>query len=100
MASSERSAVAAVLATARLLGDLAVEADDAAGCYEVFACAARLLVAVQNRGYGAYIGDSEEALAGGLPGLYHVEDTWANSDAIAPVVSRRYAEWRAARASP
>jgi len=50
------------------------------------------------RGYGDYIGDYEQALAAELPSLYHVEDTWANYDAIAPVISRRYAMWRAGRA--
>jgi hypothetical protein len=49
------------------------------------------------KGYGAYIGDYDQALALGLPSTYHVEDTWANYDAIAPVISRRYAEWRATR---
>jgi hypothetical protein len=49
------------------------------------------------RGYGAYIGDYETALAAGLPSTYHVEDTWNNYDVIAPVISRRFAKWRAAR---
>ena len=50
------------------------------------------------KGYGPYIEDYELALAAGLPSTYHVEDTWANYDAIAPVISRRYAEWLAPRA--
>ncbi len=50
------------------------------------------------KGYGAYIEDYERVLATGLPTTYHVEDTWANYDAIASVISMRYAEWRAALA--
>lgn len=46
-------------------------------------------------GYGPYLGDYEEALAVLLPGTYHVEDTWANYDVIAPVISNRFAEWQA-----
>jgi len=50
------------------------------------------------KGYGAYMEDYERVLAAGLPTTYHVEDTWANYDAIALLISRRYAEWQAARA--
>ncbi|WP_422929084.1 hypothetical protein [Singulisphaera sp. PoT] len=46
-------------------------------------------------GYGAYIQDYERLLTAGLPSIYHVEDTWSNYDIIAPVISRRHAEWRA-----
>lgn len=49
-------------------------------------------------GYGAYIEDYERVLAAELRSIYDVEDTWANYDAIAPVISSRYADWRAARA--
>ena len=51
-------------------------------------------------GYGQYLGDYEGALAAGLPSTYHVADTWANYDLIAPVIDRRFAEWRAGRAEP
>jgi hypothetical protein len=51
------------------------------------------------KGYGAYIQDYERVLAVDLPRTYHVEDTWANYDEIAAVISERYAAWRAARAS-
>lgn len=27
----------------------------------------------------------------------HVQDTWANFDALAPVIDRRFAEWRRSR---
>nr|WP_210420316.1 hypothetical protein [Aquisphaera giovannonii] len=59
-------------------------------------CAAYYLGA-GGKGYGPYIEDYERVLAGGLPSTYHVEDTWANYDAIAPVINRRYEEWKAAR---
>jgi hypothetical protein len=49
-------------------------------------------------GYGVYLEDYERVLATGLPTMYHVEDSWENYDAIAPAISRRHAEWQAARA--
>lgn len=52
------------------------------------------------QGYGAYIEDYEGALAHGLPTIYHVADTWAIYDVIAPVIDWRFAEWRAARVAP
>lgn len=51
------------------------------------------------KGYGAYIEDYERVLAAGLPSTYHVEDTWANYEVLAPVLDTRYAEWRQAQAS-
>jgi len=44
-----------------------------------------------------YLDDYEAALAGDLPTLYHVEDTWQNYDRIAPVISQRFEEWRRTR---
>src|SRR5262245_2804454 len=41
-----------------------------------------------------YLEDYEVALAGDLPTLYHVEDSWQNYDRIAPVISRRFEEWK------
>jgi len=41
-----------------------------------------------------YFSDYESTLAGGLPTLYHVENTWENYDKIAPIISRRYMEWK------
>lgn len=49
-------------------------------------------------GYGPYLVDYEATLARGLPSLYHVEGTWAAYDRLAPVIDRRYAEWKASRA--
>ncbi len=47
---------------------------------------------------GKYLSDYESTLAVGLPGAYHVPDTWENFDRLKPVLDRRLAEWRAARA--
>jgi hypothetical protein len=44
-------------------------------------------------GPGQYHDDYDATLAGGLPTVYHVEDTWGNYDRLAPVIDRRYAEW-------
>ena len=44
-----------------------------------------------------YFEDYEAALAGDLPTMYHVEDTWQNYDRIAPVISRRFEEWKRRR---
>lgn len=41
-----------------------------------------------------YFEDYEAALAGDLPTVYHVEDTWENYDKIAPHISRRFEEWK------
>ncbi len=43
---------------------------------------------------GAYFEDYEATLAGDLPSLYHVEDTWQNYDKIAAVTTRRFEEWK------
>jgi hypothetical protein len=43
---------------------------------------------------GAFLGDYEAAVGGSLPTLYHVADTWENYDRLAPVISRRFAEWK------
>ena len=48
---------------------------------------------------GQYLGDYESTLAGGLPGVYHVPDTWETFDRLKPVLDRRLAEWRAGRES-
>lgn len=45
-------------------------------------------------GPGGYLSDYEAALDDGLPSLYHVADTWANFDKFAPVLDKRYAEWK------
>jgi hypothetical protein len=46
---------------------------------------------------GAYLGDYERTLAGGLASTYHVPDTWESYDRLCPVIDRRYAEWRSMR---
>ncbi|SOD03386.1 hypothetical protein SAMN05216486_1126 [bacterium JGI 053] len=43
---------------------------------------------------GRYLADYEELLAGGLPSLYHVQDTWANYDRLKARVDERYAVWK------
>jgi len=42
---------------------------------------------------GKFLADYEAALGAGLPGLYHVPDTWKSYDVIRPVLDRRFAEW-------
>ena len=46
------------------------------------------------RGYGKFIDDYESALASDLPTVYDVSDTWANYDALAPIINQRFAEWK------
>jgi hypothetical protein len=50
---------------------------------------------------GEYLDDYEAAVGQGTPsgpqGLYYVDDTWDNFDRLAPVLDRRFAEWRARR---
>ena len=48
-------------------------------------------------GYGEYIEDYGAALVDDLPSFYHVADTWANYDLLAPLLNRRYAQWLAER---
>ena len=43
---------------------------------------------------GAYFVDYKQALTGGLPSFWHVADTWENYDKMAPVIGRRYTEWK------
>jgi hypothetical protein len=43
---------------------------------------------------GAYLGDYEKALASKLPTLYHAADTWASFDALAPLIDKRFKEWK------
>ena len=43
---------------------------------------------------GLYFDDYKKALAAGLPSFWHVADTWQNFDRLAPVISRRFAEWK------
>lgn len=43
---------------------------------------------------GEYNSDYEKTLAENLPSVYHVEDTWENYDKIAPIIDRRFNEWK------
>ena len=43
---------------------------------------------------GAYFADYKKVLVAGLPSFWHVADTWPNFDKIAPVITRRYEEWK------
>ncbi len=41
----------------------------------------------------AYLADYGRTLADGLNSVYHVEDTWANYDLLAPVIDAAYQRW-------
>ncbi len=43
---------------------------------------------------GAYFTDYKQVLAARLPSFWHVADTWENYDQLAPVITRRYEEWK------
>lgn len=43
---------------------------------------------------GAYFEDYKKTLTKGLPSFWHVTDSWANYDRLAPVLDRRYQEWK------
>jgi hypothetical protein len=51
----------------------------------------------QKDGPDGYVADYEATLGDNLPSLYHVEDTWENFDRFAPVLDRRFAEWKRKR---
>jgi len=44
-----------------------------------------------------YVADYQDVLGGNEPTLYHVADTWENYDRIAPVIDRRFKEWKEKR---
>lgn len=44
-----------------------------------------------------YLDDYSDVLGGGLPSLYHVEDTWENYDKLSPVIDSRYSRWKEAK---
>ena len=48
-------------------------------------------------GVGKYVSDYEEILGNEAPTLYHIDDTWENFDKLAPVIDRRYREWKAGK---
>ncbi len=43
-----------------------------------------------------YYNDYERELAANLPTIYHVADSWENYDKIAPIISKRFEEWKEA----
>jgi hypothetical protein len=43
---------------------------------------------------GAYFEDYKKVLVKGLPSFWHVADTWANYDQLAPVITRRFEDWK------
>lgn len=45
-------------------------------------------------GYGQYITDYQTTLSSRLLSVYHVPDTWANYDKLAPIISAAYTRWR------
>jgi hypothetical protein len=47
-----------------------------------------------------YIDDYEAALGGGLPTLYHVEDSWDNYDKLAPIIDQRFSRWQQGELPP
>lgn len=46
---------------------------------------------------GKYLEDYEEVLAGDLPSLYHVEDSWENYASIKKRIDQRHEDWKADR---
>ncbi|NOT38921.1 MAG: hypothetical protein HOP13_00340 [Alphaproteobacteria bacterium] len=46
---------------------------------------------------GEYLSDYYDICGDDLPTPYHFADTWENFDRLRPVISRRFAEWRAAK---
>lgn len=48
---------------------------------------------------GQFLSDYEELLAGTLPSLYHVQDTWENYDKLKKRIDQRYAKWKKRGAS-
>jgi hypothetical protein len=47
-----------------------------------------------------YIDDYEAVLGGGLPTLYHVEDSWDNYDKLAPIIDQRFSRWQQGELPP
>jgi hypothetical protein len=49
---------------------------------------------------GCYIDDYDAALGADHPTIYHVVDTWANYDRLAPVIDQRFSSWQEGMAPP
>jgi hypothetical protein len=45
-------------------------------------------------GSGIYKKDYEMLIAGDLPSIYHVKDSWENSEKVGAKISERFAEWK------
>lgn len=43
---------------------------------------------------GLYFEDYKKTLAARQPSFWHVQDTWENYDKLAPVLNRRFQEWK------
>ena len=43
---------------------------------------------------GKYVVDYEKILGPGLPGLYHVADSWENFDKMKLILDQRFSEWQ------
>jgi hypothetical protein len=43
---------------------------------------------------GPYFADYKQTLAADLPSFWHVADTWENYDRLAPLITRRFGEWK------
>ncbi|WP_338394213.1 DUF7832 domain-containing protein [Fulvitalea axinellae] len=43
---------------------------------------------------GLFKKDYQDVLAGNLPSIYHVKDTWENFEAMSGRITQRYVEWR------
>ena len=48
---------------------------------------------------GQFLADYEELLGGGLPSLYHVQDTWGHYDKLKKRIDQRYERWKKRSAS-
>jgi len=46
---------------------------------------------------GIYFEDYEEILSADLPTMYHIEDSWAAFDILAPRLDQRYAAWKSSQ---
>lgn len=49
---------------------------------------------------GPYLTDYEDTLSKNEPTLYHIEDSWKNYDNLAPVIARRFSEWKDGKLTP
>lgn len=50
-----------------------------------------------NDASGKYINDYTATLGKRLPSVYHVADSWQNYDLLAPVIAKRFRDWKTPR---